>query len=68
MPSSSPIPMPTSLPIEGILVSAGVSQRFNFLLEFGCGIHARGILTATADLYDRKGTPSTSQITVRVED
>ena len=68
IPTSSPIPMPTSLPIEGILVSAGVSQTFNFFLEFGCGVHARGFLHATADLYDRKGTASTSEVTVRVGD
>lgn len=68
IPTSSPIPMPTSLPIEGILVSAGVSQTFNFFLEFGCGVQARGFLHATADLYDRKGTASTSEVTVRVGD
>ena len=67
MPSASPIPMPTSLPIEGILVSAGVSQSFNFFLEFGCGLNSQGILSARADLYDRKGTALTSEVTIRVD-
>ena len=67
IPSSGPIPMPSSLPIEGILVSAGVSQSFNFFLEFGCGLSSNGILVVTGDLFDRKGTPFSSEATIRVD-
>jgi hypothetical protein len=65
MPSSAPIPIPTTLPFQGVPMSSG-SNRFDLTLEFGCGVTPGGTLVIGVDAADSDGGPVTSELRVRV--
>jgi hypothetical protein len=63
---ASPIPIPGSSPIDGILIAAGTSRTLPFFLRFGCGLVPDGTLVITADAADANGRFETPQMRVRV--
>jgi hypothetical protein len=66
LPTSAPVQIPGSSPINGFMVPAGSSQRLPFLLTFGCGVSDTGLLVVSVDSADMRGRLQTSQLDVRV--
>jgi hypothetical protein len=66
LPSSMPIPIPTSGPNNGLSVPAGHSARVPVTLEFGCNVRARGTIVVDADTRDERGRSGKRRLTVEV--
>ena len=79
LPGTSPVPIPTpstlpsssAVPIPGasfdpLLIPGGTSREVPFLLSFGCGVPADGTVIVTLEMLDRRGTPETTEVRVRV--
>jgi hypothetical protein len=66
VPTSSPVPIPGTLPFHGV----EMSQPFTagLALQFGCGVPARGTLFIEVETADRDGVPALSHLSVDVGD
>lgn len=67
LPSATLIPMPSSSPIHGVVISAGSSRLFPYFTRFGCGVLPGGVIVIVVDAGDREGKFSTSEMRVRVQ-
>jgi hypothetical protein len=65
---TSPIPIPGSPLVEGVLVNGGSSRALPFFLNFGCGVVSEGTLLIDVDAADRTGRSQSSELRVRVSD
>jgi len=64
-----PLPLPTSSPIPipgNVMVPAGSSHTFPFLLQFGCGIPASGTLLVNVNTADLHGVTGMAQTKVAI--
>ena len=65
IPTSPAVPIPEELPFHGTLVSPPFS-RFDFLLNFNCGVPADGTLSIEVETTDREGNADIATVSVRV--
>ena len=65
LPDSSAVPIPSS-GFNPLLIPGGTSRDVPFLLSFGCGVPADGTVVITLEMLDRRGTPETTEVRVRV--
>ena len=68
LPSSVPIPIPTSGPNNGLSLSAGALQRLPVTLEFGCQARLPGTIVITAGMRDRHGRRDDRRLVIDVRD
>ena len=61
------IPIPGASPIDGVLIRAGSSQRFDYILQFPCGVISDGVVVIVIDSADRSGRFGTAEMRVRVQ-
>lgn len=67
LPTSSPITIPGTLPLEGSRFPPG-SRTLPVVLEFGCGVQAAGTLVISVDTTDGRGRPGQASATVDISD
>ena len=68
LPTSTPIPFPTTLATIGLSTPAGTSQRLPVILEFGCHVQPLGTIVITAGTRDHRGRRGDHRITIEVGD
>jgi hypothetical protein len=68
LPTSTPIPFPTSLATIDLSTPAGTSQRLPVTLEFGCHVQPLGTIVITAGTRDHRGQRGDHRITIEVGD
>jgi hypothetical protein len=66
VPTSTPIPFPTTGPNSGLLGSAGTSGRLPVTLEFGCHVEPLGTIVVTAGTRDHRGRRGDHRLTIDV--
>ena len=66
IPNSSPIPIPGSSPVSGVLLSDRSRLSLPLLLRFPCGVFPEGTILVTGDLLDRNGTPEKPHLRIAV--
>ena len=68
VPTSTPIPFPTTGPNSGLVESINVSERLPVILEFGCHVQPLGTIVITAGTRDHRGRRGDHRITIDVGD
>src|SRR5262245_61202942 len=66
LPTSTPIPFPTTLANIGLSTPAGTSQRLPVILEFGCHVQPAGTIVITAGTRDHRGRRGDHRLTIEV--
>ena len=64
IPRASPIPIPGSQPVTGLLVNALRPERLPYFLLFGCDVTPEGTILVEGTLHDRGGRTQNGQATV----
>jgi len=68
LPTSTPIPFPTSLATIDLSTPAGTSQRLPVILEFDCHVQPLGTIVITAGTRNRRGQRGDHRLTIDVGD
>jgi len=68
LPTSTPIPFPTTLATIDLSTPAGTSQRLPVTLEFGCHVQPLGTIVITAGTRDHRGRRGDHRVTIGVGD
>ena len=66
LPTSTPIPFPTSLANIDLSMPAGPSQRLPVTLEFDCHVQPLGTIVITAGTRDHRGRRGDHRLTIDV--
>ena len=66
LPTSTPIPFPTTLANVDLSTPAGTSQRLPVTLEFGCHVQPLGTIVVTAGTRDHRGRRGDQRVTIDV--
>jgi hypothetical protein len=66
LPTSTPIPFPTTGPNTGLIPSTSISERLPVILEFGCHVRPHGTIVVTAGTRDRGGRRGDHRLTIDV--
>ena len=66
MPTSTPIPFPTTGPNTGLIPSINTSERLPVILEFGCHVQPLGTILVTAGALDHRGRRGGQRLTIDV--
>ena len=68
VPTSTPIPLPTTGPNSGLVESIRISDRLPVILEFDCHVQPLGTIVVTAGTRDRRGQRGDHRLTIEVGD
>ena len=68
LPTSTPIPFPTTLANIDLSTPAGTSQRLPVTLEFDCHVQPLGTIVITAGTRDHRGRRGDHRLTIEVGD
>jgi hypothetical protein len=66
LPTSTPIPFPTTGPNSGLVESIRISDRLPVILEFGCHVQPLGTIVITAGTRDHRGRWGDHRLTIGV--
>jgi hypothetical protein len=66
LPTSTPIPFPTTGPNSSFFGSGGTSERLPVILEFGCHVQPLGTIVVTAGTRDHRGRRGDHRLTIDV--
>jgi hypothetical protein len=66
LPTSTPIPFPTTLSNIDLSMPAGTSQRLPVTLEFGCHVQPLGTILITAGTRDHRGQRGEHRLAIEV--
>ncbi len=68
LPTSTPIPFPTSLATIDLSTPAATSERLPVILEFDCHVQPLGTIVITAGTRDRRGQRGDHRVTIELGD